>query len=212
MRCVAVLRGIARRWPGATRVRRPRAMRAWPSPRIGSDRSPSWRNRRILARRSPILPSGMEHYGPERRSFPRPPLWLNLLLLIIAAATFAYARHHRDVVLSKSAILFQRSENNPADLNRMRDELAQADLTKADLAKETDGRMQYMQSLEGEQLYISIDSEKKKMQFRIGKDVVRETDVQIGEPQTFKTSGKTWTFYPLKGAFNVVDKDESYAT
>ena len=36
--------------------------------------------------------------------------------------------------------------------------------------------------------------------------------MQIGEPQTFKTSGKTWTFYPLKGAFNVVDKDDSYAT
>jgi hypothetical protein len=154
----------------------------------------------------------MEHYGPERRSFPRPPLWLNLLLLIIAAATFAYARHNRDMVLGKSAILFQRSENNPADLNRMRDELAQADLTKADLAKELDGRMQYLQSLEGEQFYISIDTTKKKMQFRIGKDVVRETDVQIGEPQTFKTGDKTWTFYPLKGAFNVVDKDDSYAT
>lgn len=154
----------------------------------------------------------MEHYGPERRSFPRPPLWLNLLLLIIAAATFAYARYQRDVILSKDAILFRRSENNPTDLNRMRDELAQMDLTKDQLAKELDGRMQYLQSLEGQDFYISIDSEKKKMQFRIGKDVVRETDVQIGEPQTFKSGTKTWTFYALKGAFNVVGKDNSYET
>jgi len=154
----------------------------------------------------------MEHYGPERRSFPRPPLWLNLLLLIIAAATFAYARHQRNVILSKDAILFRLSENNPRDLNRMRDELAQMDLTKEQLGKELDSRTQYLQSLEGQDFYISIDSEKKKMQFRIGKDVVREADVQIGEPQTFKSGAKTWTFYPLKGAFNVVGKDNSYET
>ena len=154
----------------------------------------------------------MEHKGPERRSFPRPPLWLNLLLLIIAAATFAYARHQRDVILSKDAILFRQSENNPRDLNRMRDELAQMDLTKEQLAKELDGRTQYLQSLEGQDFYISIDSAKKKMQFRIGKDVVREADVQIGEPQTFKSGAKTWTFYPLKGGFNVVGKDNSYET
>lgn len=154
----------------------------------------------------------MEHYGPERRSFPRPPLWLNLLLLIIAAATFAYARYQRGVVLSKDAILFRRSENSPADLNRMRDELAQMDLTKDQLGKELDGRMQYMQSLEGQDFYISIDTARKKMQFRIGKDVVRVCDVQVGEPQTFKSGNKTWTFYPLKGGFNVVGKADSYAT
>ena len=31
-------------------------------------------------------------YGRERRSFPRPPLWLNLLLLVIAAGTLAFWR------------------------------------------------------------------------------------------------------------------------
>jgi len=155
----------------------------------------------------------MERPGPERRSFPRPPLWLNLLLLIIAVATFAYAKHHRTVVMEKTAALFRGSENSPAELNRMRDELAQMDLTKAQLAKELDGRMQYMQSLQGQDFYISIDTEKKKMQFRIGKSIVREADVQVGEAMTLTSrSGKTWTFYPLKGAFNVVDKDDSYAS
>lgn len=154
----------------------------------------------------------MERYGPERRKFPRPPLWLNLLLLIIAAATFAYARHNRELVKSKNAILFQRNENNPAEVNRIREELAQMDLDKQQLAHELDGRMQYLQSLEGEQFYISIDTAKKKMQFRLGPNVVREADVVIGEPKTLKANGKTWTFYSLKGAFNVVGKDDSYDT
>src|SRR5436853_190667 len=40
----------------------------------------------------------------ERRSFPRPPVWLNLLLLIIAIATFAYAKHRRDVLTAERRI------------------------------------------------------------------------------------------------------------
>jgi len=152
----------------------------------------------------------MERRQPERRSFPRPPLWLNLLLLILAAATFAYARRHRTIVMEKSAILFRKSENNPADLNRIRDELAQMDLTKTQLATELDGRMQYLQSLEGQDFYISIDTARQKMQFRIGKDVVREADVQVGQPQTLTSGRKTWTFYALKGGFNVTGKDDSY--
>jgi len=152
----------------------------------------------------------MERKGPERRSFPRPSLWLNLLLLIIAAASFAYAKHQRDVIRRKTVILF-RNENSPAELNRMRDELAQIDLTKEQLAKELDGRMQYMQALQGGDFYISIDTAKRKLQFRIGKSIVREADVQIGETRTVTSrSGKTWTFSPLKGAFNVVGKDDSY--
>jgi hypothetical protein len=152
----------------------------------------------------------MERTGRERRSFPRPPLWLNLLLLVIAAATFAYAKHQRNVVLEKTTALF-RNENSPAELRRMRDELAQMDLSKEQLSKELDGRMQFLQSMQGEDFYISIDTARKKMQFRIGKSVVREADVQIGEARTVTSrSGKTWTFYPLKGGFNVVDKDDSY--
>jgi hypothetical protein len=154
----------------------------------------------------------MQRTGPDRRSFPRPPLWLNLLLLIVAAATFAYAKHQRNLVREKSTILFH-NENSPAELNRMRDDLAQMDVTKEQLAKELDGRMQYLQSLEGQDFYISIDTARKKMQFRIGKTVVREADVQIGEPKTVSSkNGKTWTFSPLKGAFNVIAKDDDYSS
>src|SRR5262249_20117639 len=148
--------------------------------------------------------------GPERRRYPRPPLWLNLLLLIIAMAGFAYAQHQRDVIRRKTVVLF-RNENSPAELNRMRDAPAQMGRTQAHLAKELDGRMEYKQALQGEDFYISIDTAKKKMQFRIGKSVVREADVQIGETKRVTSrDGKTWTFSPLKGAFNVVGKDDDY--
>lgn len=148
----------------------------------------------------------------ERRSFPRPPLWLNLLLLIIAAAAFAFARVQRHSIDVKTAVLFQPTPNSPAELNRIRDELAQMDLTGAQLAHELDGRMQYLESLKGEQFYISIDTQRKKMQFRLGREVVREADVQIGEAKTINSKdGKHWTFVPLKGGFNVIGKETGYA-
>src|SRR5438045_6650097 len=98
--------------------------------------------------------------GRAARSFARPPVWLMLLLLVIAAATFAYAKHQRDVIEEKSAILFRRNANSPAELNRIRDELSQMDLTQAQINRELDGRMQYLQSLQGEQFYISIDTQR----------------------------------------------------
>ena len=148
----------------------------------------------------------------DRRSFPRPPRWLNLLLLVIAGVTFVYAKHQRNVILEKTSILFQRNKNSPGELNRIRNDLSQMDLTKAQLAKELDGRMKYMESLQGEEFYISIDTNRKKLQLRLGKEVAREADAQIGEAKTLASrDGRTWTFVPLKGAFNVTGKEEGYA-
>jgi hypothetical protein len=148
----------------------------------------------------------------DRRSFPRPPLWLNLLLLVIAAATFAYAKHERDVVRQKMAVLFKPSPTNPDEMNRVRVELADADLSRQQVAKELDGRMQYLQALQGEQFYIAVDTSKRKLYFRIGKDVVREMDVNVGPPRTITAKDRrTWTFVPLKGGFNVQGKVTDYA-
>ena len=146
----------------------------------------------------------------ERRKFPRPPLWLNLLLLVIAIATFAYAKHQRDQIRAETAVLFQpsRTWSNPAELNRIRDELSDMDVTQEQLKKQLDAKMQYLQSLQGQDFYISIDTKQKKMQFRIGRDVVRECDVQIGEAKTLTWKGKTWTFVPLKGDFAVTGKEQ----
>jgi hypothetical protein len=146
----------------------------------------------------------------ERRSFPRPPLWLNLLLLIIAAAAFAFARVQRRSVETKSAALLKPSASSPAELNRIRDELAQMDLTDAQLARELDGRMRYVESLQGTQFYISVDTQKRVLQFRFGRDVLRECPIEVGETRTLKAHGKTWTFLPLKGAFDVTAKEDDY--
>ncbi len=147
----------------------------------------------------------------ERRSFPRPPLWLNLVLLIIAAATFGFAKHQHDVIDAKTAALFQRSPNSPAELNRMRDELARMDLTETQLEAEVDGRLKYLESLQRAEFYISIDTQRRVLQLRFGKDVVRECPVEIGAAKAITApSGKTWTFVPLKGAFNVTGKDNDF--
>src|SRR6476646_8478907 len=148
----------------------------------------------------------------ERRRSPRPPLWLNLLLLVIAAGTFAYAKHQRDDIDAKTALLFKRSENSPAELQQMREELAKADLTREQLAKELDGRMAYLEALRGTQFYLSIDTAKHKMQFRLGPTVVRECDVAVGPQRTSNApDGRTWTCVPLKGEFTILGKESDYA-
>jgi len=155
------------------------------------------------------MPTERHH---ERRSFPRPPLWLNLLLLIIAAATFAYAKHQRNIVEAKTATLFQRSGNSPAELNRMRAELAEMDVSGATLGHEIDGRMKLLESLQRAEFYVSVDTSRRMLQLRFGKDVVREFPVEIGSAKTITgPNGKTWTFIPLKGAFNVTGKEAGYS-
>jgi hypothetical protein len=137
---------------------------------------------------------------------------LNLLLLVIAAGTFAYAKHQRDDIDAKTALLFKRSENSPAGLQQMRDDLAKMDLTREQLAKELDGRMAYLEALRGSQFYLSIDTARHKLQFRLGPTVVRECDVTVGPQRTIKASdGRTWTFVPLKGEFTVLGKESDYA-
>src|SRR5262249_18648506 len=111
----------------------------------------------------------------------------------------------------KTAALFKPSASSPAELNRIRDELAQMDLTGEQLSRELDGRMMYLESLQSAQFYISIDTQKHVLQFRFGRDVVRECPVEVGAARTIKDRhGRTWTFLPLKGGFNVVAKEESY--
>jgi len=126
-------------------------------------------------------------------------------------ATFAFARYHRTQLREHNAVLFRAAPGSPAELNQIRDELSRLDVTHAELARELDGRMAYLRELEGEQFYISIDTKRRKLELRLGRDVVRDADVQIGEPRTIQRNGKTWTFVALKGGFNVAGKEMNYA-
>lgn len=127
--------------------------------------------------------------------------------------TLAYAKHQREVVLQKTRVLFAPSPMNPEALNRMRDELSQMDLTKGQLAQQLNARMKLLDSLNSAQFYIAIDTTRKKFYLRLGRDVVREADITLGEAKTITTPDrkKTWTFVPVKGSFTVTQKQTDYA-
>lgn len=155
------------------------------------------------------------HHGrpgaPERRSFPRPPLWLNLLLLLLGIGGVLYARHHREQVSTRFARVIAEEARTPADLKTVKEELAEMDLSREQLRKELEGRAKFMTSLKSENFYLSIDTRQRKLRFYYGDTVLREADLAIGESRTIEGNNKQWTFIPLKGAFPVEAKIVGHA-
>jgi hypothetical protein len=160
------------------------------------------------------MPERRHHGRPgasERRSFPRPPLWLNLLLLLLGISGIFYARHHRDQVSKQFAHVIAEEARTPQDVKKIKEEVAAMDLSREQLKKELDGRAKFLASLKSENFSLSIDTKERKMRFRYGETVLREADVQIGESRTITAGHKRWTFIPLKGAFPVEAKLVDYA-
>jgi hypothetical protein len=147
----------------------------------------------------------------DRRSFPRPPLWLNLLLLLLGIGGVLYARHHREQVAETFAAVIAEEARTPGDVRKAKEELAEMDLTSGNLEKELEGRMKYVSSLKSENFYLSIDSKSRKLRFLYGDTILREADVTIGESRNVAANGKTWTFVPVKGAFIVEAKAVDHA-
>ncbi|MFL6247199.1 MAG: L,D-transpeptidase [Thermoanaerobaculia bacterium] len=143
---------------------------------------------------------------PDRRSFPRPPLWLNLLLIVLGVAGIAYARYHRERVSSEFADVITREQRTPADVKKIKEELAETDLSREKLKRELEGRLKFVGSLKSENFYLSIDTKARKLKFYYGDTVLREADVTIGDSKTITANGKSWTFIPLKGAFPIEAK------
>jgi hypothetical protein len=146
----------------------------------------------------------------ERRSFPRPPLWLNLLLLVLGVAGFLFARYDRHRVSTRFARVLAEEARTPADVKAVKEELGEIDVTRASLQRELEGRMKFVASLKSENFYLSIDTRQRKMRFYYGDTILREDDVAIGETRTFNANGRTWTFIPLKGAFPIEAKIVDY--
>jgi hypothetical protein len=144
--------------------------------------------------------------APERRSFPRPPLWLNLLLLLLGVAGVVFARYHRERVSTQFAHVIAEEARTPADVKKMKEELAAMGLTREQLQRELDGRMKMMSGLKSEDFHLAVDTNKKKFRFYYGDTILREGDVAIGEQKTIEAGGKSWTFLPAKGAFPVESK------
>lgn len=139
----------------------------------------------------------------ERRSFPRPPLWLNLLLLLLGVAGMLVARQHRERVSKQFAHVIAAEQRTPADIRKIKEELAEMDLTREALKSELEGRMKFVNSLKSEDFYISVDTSARKLRFYYGGTVLREGDITIGEGRAIESGGKKWTFVPVKGAFPV---------
>jgi hypothetical protein len=148
--------------------------------------------------------------APERRSFPRPPLWLTLLLLLLGIVGVVYERGHRERVSSEFADVINEQARTPADLRKIKEDLADMDLTRGVLEHELEGRMKFAAELKSENFYLSIDTHARKLRFFYGDTLLREADVTIGESRNVTAGGKTWTFVALKGAFPVTAKLVEY--
>lgn len=145
--------------------------------------------------------------APDRRRIPRPPLWLNLLLIGLGVAGLLFGKMHRDRVSKRYARVLAEEQRTPKDIKAMKEELAALDLNRESLARELDGRAKFLQSLKTENFYLSIDTQQKRLRFYYGPNLLREGDVTVGDAQTVKAEdGRSWTFVPLKGALPVEGK------
>lgn len=121
-----------------------------------------------------------------------------------------FARYDRQRVAKRYAHVLAEEARTPADVRKMKDELAELDLTAGALRQELEGRMKFAASLASENFYLSIDTKSRKLRFYYGATVLRESDVAIGEAGTMTAGGRTWTFIPLKGAFPIEAKIVDY--
>lgn len=148
--------------------------------------------------------------SPDRRSFPRPPLWLNLILLLLGIGGVLFARYHRDKVSAQFSDVLTQEQRTPSDTKQIKDQLASMDLTRAQLKNEIEGRSKFLTSLQSQDFYLAVDTQQKKLRFYYGRTVLRDGDVEIGEQKTVQAPSGTWTFVPVKGAFQVQQKVVGY--
>ena len=147
----------------------------------------------------------------DRRRFPRPPLWLNLLILGLGLAGVLFARYHRERVEVRFADVIAQQERTPADIRKMKEELAEMDLGREQLQQELEGRMKFVESLKSEDFYIGVDTQAKKLRFYYGDKILREGEITVGDHKKIEgQDGKTWTFVPVKGSFPVESKVVNY--
>jgi hypothetical protein len=145
--------------------------------------------------------------SPERRTFPRPPLWLTLLLLALGLAGAGLAQLHRGRVNTRYGHVLAEAQRTPSDTKKMKEELAEMGLTRDALESELDGRMKFLRSLKSENFYLSVDTQARKLRFYYGDSVLREADITVGANTTIAApDGRKWTFVPVKGAFPVQGK------
>ncbi|MDP9194420.1 MAG: hypothetical protein M3P06_22200 [Acidobacteriota bacterium] len=126
--------------------------------------------------------------------------------MILGIAGVFLARYHRERVSSEFSDVITREQRTPADVTKIKKDLAEMDLTRDALQRELEDRMKFVGSLESENFYLSIDTNARKLRFYYGDTILREADIIIGKAETLSASDKSWTFVPLKGAFPIEAK------
>jgi len=130
----------------------------------------------------------------DRRDILRPPLWLNLLLLAVAAAATLFARQQRQRIDAEFTRAFTKSFAGPSELNHITAELAEMDLAGGHLDKALESRMAYLSGLKTQDFYLSVDTAKNTLSLKSGNEIVREARVELGAPLkgAFAVTGKTY--------------------
>lgn len=142
----------------------------------------------------------------SRRSVRRPALWFNFLVLALGLSILFVALEHRRRLDAKFERIVRVQMDSPYQLARIRGELASMDLTREALDQELQDRMAMVGSFEAAEFYLAIDTANHKLRLHFGPEIVRETDVTIGEPRVVSAGGKSWQFVALKGALTVTGK------
>jgi hypothetical protein len=139
----------------------------------------------------------------------RPPLVVNLSLLLLALALAGAVSIHRRALDRRFARVVQQNAAAPFELKRIRQELAAMETDEKTLERLLDARLKYVSNLRRNEFYISVNTRAKKLSFHYADHVLRDVPVEVGAARTIEgRKGERWTFAPLTGSFNVRQKLE----
>jgi hypothetical protein len=164
----------------------------------------------IFARRTGFLPAA----EAVRRwpKLPRPPLTLNLALLLCGVVLGAAAMLHRRSLDARFSASVVRSQATPFEIQRIRRDLSGSELDEAALEKELEARLAAVDAQESSEFYIVLDTKADKMTFRFGDRIVREAPLTAGALRPITSaSGEKLRPARLSGAFTVRQKLEKPA-
>ncbi|HSN68035.1 MAG TPA: L,D-transpeptidase family protein [Thermoanaerobaculia bacterium] len=116
------------------------------------------------------------------------------------------AQFHRKSLTRQYEDVLTEKLRTPAEVNRLKEELAKRNLSKEQLARELAAQKEFLQGLDSDEFYLSVDTSAKKLRFHYGGAILRETDVVVGPEAVIKGPTKSWTFVPIKGAFEIEGK------
>ncbi|MDQ2870535.1 MAG: L,D-transpeptidase [Acidobacteriota bacterium] len=141
--------------------------------------------------------------APKR---PRPPWALSLGLLALAAALGFGATLQRRSLEREFAESVRRTAAVPADVKRLRQDLADSEADAKTLGAQLDSQLKYLESVKSEDFFIVLDTAKKRFRFQYGDRVVRESAAEPGPAKTIEEGKRRWTFPALSGAFSIREK------